>query len=196
MLYEMTRLLPLFLSDRADELLQEEVRTGEHLMVNALSSRKKYVSELSRRFHAVPRRFWADFLTFGEAAQRLGLFYVLMRCYRLVFDFHLNVTLRRWRSVNQHVAYDDVAQELSQIAATDAFVDSWTDATKRRVASAYLTFLNQAGLMERSTGELHRAAVATDDYAYYVRAGEEWFLEACLLQPYEIAKVKQSILPQ
>lgn len=195
MLYEMTRLLPLFLSDNAGELLQKEVRTGGLLMVNALSSRKKYVLELSRRFHTVPRQFWEDFVNFSECAQRLGLFYVLMQCYRLVFDFHLNVTIKRWNSIDQHVTYEDVAQELSQIAAKDDFVDSWTDATKKRVVSAYLTFLNQAGLVERKTGELHRTMATTEDYAYYVRTGKEWFLEACLLQPYEIEKVKQSAMP-
>lgn len=192
MLYETTRLLPLFLADNAEELLQKEVRTGELMMVNALSSRKRYMTELSKRFDAVPRQFWIDFLHFSECAQRLGLFYVLMQCYRLVFDFHLNVTIKRWNSIDRHVVYEDVAQELSQIAAKDQFVDSWTDTTKQRVVSAYLTFLNQAGLMDRKTGELHRSMASQEDYAYYVRTGQEWFLEACLLQSYEIEKVKQA----
>lgn len=192
MLYETTRLLPLFLADNAEELLQKEVRTGELMMVNALSSRKRYMTELSKRFDAVPRQFWIDFLHFSECAQRLGLFYVLMQCYRLVFDFHLNVTIKRWNSIDRRVVYEDVAQELSQIAAKDQFVDSWTDTTKKRVISAYLTFLNQAGLMDRKTGELHRSMASQEDYAYYVRTGQEWFLEACLLQSYEIEKVKQA----
>lgn len=192
MLYETTRLLPLFLADNAEELLQKEVRTGELMMVNALSSRKRYMTELSKRFDAVPRQFWKDFLNFSECAQRLGLFYVLMQCYRLVFDFHLNVTIKRWNSIDRRVVYEDVAQELSQIAAKDQFVDSWTDTTKKRVISAYLTFLNQAGLMDRKTGELHRSMASQEDYAYYVRTGQEWFLEACLLQSYEIEKVKQA----
>lgn len=194
MLYEMLRMLPLFMSNNAGELISNEVRTGEVLMVNALSSRKKYVLELSRRFNAVPRKFWEDFVNFSECAQRLGLFYVLMQCYRLVFDFHLNVTIKRWNSINQHVVYEDVAQELSQIAAKDEFVDSWTASTKKRVVSAYLTFLNQAGLVERKTGELHRTMATTEDYAYYVRTGKEWFLEASLLLPYEIEKIKQSMV--
>ena len=79
---------------------------------------------------------------------------------------------------------DDVAMELSQIAADDTFVDSWSDHTKNRFVSSYLTFIAQAGLFDRKSFELHKAIGVTDnEYAYYVQIGQEWFLEACLLHP-------------
>lgn len=191
MLYEMNRLLPLLLSDDANLQLKREIENNEVLMVNSRVSREKYVLELRRRFTAVPRQFWTDYLNFDEPAQRLAIFYVLLKTYRLVMDFHLNVTMKKWNSIDQHVYYDDIAMELSQIAANDAFVDSWTEATKKRVVSAYLTFLDQAGLMNRKDGTLFRSRVTNEDYAYYIRNGAEWFLEACLLYPYEIEAVKQ-----
>ena len=85
--------------------------------------------------------------------------------------------------------------KLSQIAANDAFVDSWSDGTKNKVASSYLTILNQAGIYDKKTMELHQASDVSDStYAYYVNIGQDWFLEACLLYPYEVEKVKQEAL--
>lgn len=195
MMYEMNRLLPLFLAENSQELLTKEIEENTVLMVNAVASRKKYISELSRRFHAVPGSFWVDYQAMDENAQRLAIFFVLLSTYRIVLDFHLNVSLKKWNSIDQHVLYDDVAMELSQIAANDEFVDSWSDNTKKRVVSAYLTFINQAGLYDKKTFELHKPINISDaDYAYYVQTGREWFLEACLLQPYEIERIKNVAL--
>lgn len=191
MMYEMNRMLPLFLADNSEELLLQEMENNQVLLLNSQASRKKYIRELKRRFEAVPRTFWLEYQNMSEAAQQLAIFYVLLSTYRLVLDFHLNVTVKKWNSVDPHIYLDDVAMELSQIAAHDAFVDSWSDNTKNRVVSAYLTFMDQAGLFERKSFELHKAVGVTDnEYAYYVQIGQEWFLEACLLHPYEINYIK------
>lgn len=191
MMYEMNRMLPLFLADNSEELLLQEMENNQVLLLNSQASRKKYIRELKRRFEAVPRTFWLEYQNMSEAAQRLAILYVLLSTYRLVLDFHLNVTVKKWNSVDPHIYLDDVAMELSQIAAHDAFVDSWSDNTKNRVVSAYLTFMDQAGLFERKSFELHKAVGVTDnEYAYYVQIGQEWFLEACLLHPYEINYIK------
>lgn len=195
MMYEMTRLLPLFLADNADELIKQEIEENKHLMVNSMSSRKKYILELKRRFNAVPRSFWEDFLNWDEPAQRLGILFVLLKSYRILLEFHLNVTIKKWNSINHELSLNDITMELSQIAANDPFVDSWSDNTKNRVASAYLTFLNQAGVYDKRSMELHPASgIDHSTYAYYVNIGQDWFLEACLLYPYEIEKVKQEAL--
>ena len=195
MMYEMNRMLPLFLADNSEELLLQEIENNQVLLLNSQASRKKYIRELKRRFEAVPRTFWLEYQNMSEAAQRLAIFYVLLSTYRLVLDFHLNVTVKKWNSVDPHVYLDDVAMELSQIAADDTFVDSWSDNTKNRVVSAYLTFIDQAGLFDRKSFELHKAIGVTDnEYAYYVQIGQEWFLEACLLHPYEINPIKSLVL--
>lgn len=54
MMYEMIRMLPLFLASNADELVKKEIEENQYMMVNSIASRKKYGSELKRRFHAVP----------------------------------------------------------------------------------------------------------------------------------------------
>ncbi len=191
MLYELNRILPLLLDDNAEELLAKELEENNLFMVDNRKSRLRYLAELKRRFAAVPRPFWLSFQLMSESAQRLALFYVLMKCYRLVLDIHLNVTLKKWYSIDRKVTIDDISMEFAQIAAHDEFVDSWSETTKKRTISAYLTFLNQAGLCDKATGNLNQANVTDEDYLFYIQTGEEWFLQACFLQPYEVDRIKQ-----
>lgn len=117
-----------------------------------------------------------------------------MKAYKLVFDFHFNVTIKRWNSVEQTLCKNDIMREFGELSARDAFVDSWTDNTKDRCASQYLTILRQSGLLQEKTDELQAPRLETSDYEYYVRSGEEWFLEACLLYPYEVNDIKKQLL--
>jgi hypothetical protein len=41
--------------------------------------------------------------------------------------------------------------------------------------------------------ELHPVKDTDDNMAYYIRIGEQWFLDACLLQPYEINEIKKAV---
>ncbi len=80
------------------------------------------------------------------------------------------------------------------IASNDAFVDGWTDNTKERVASAYLTILRQVGMLDLFNSQLKPLKAQPQDYAYYLKQGEDWFLEACLLQSFEIDNIKSVVL--
>ena len=84
--------------------------------------------------------------------------------------------------------------EFYEIASRDEFVNSWSDNTKSRCASAYLTILRQAGLLEEKTNTLKPIKLNSNEFAYYIRTGEEWFLEACFLYPYEIKDIKTQVL--
>lgn len=81
--------------------------------------------------------------------------------------------------------------ELNEISAKNEFVDSWSDNTKDRVASAYLTILRKVGMLDR---ESHLNALICSNFNYYLAKGASWFLEACLLQPYEIENIKKTLL--
>lgn len=191
---EFVRILPLLMDENAVELLKDEVRNNGILQVNSQKARQTFINEFKRRYHAVPISFWKQFVIMKEPAQRIGLFYAILKAYKLVFDFHFNVTIKRWNSVEQTLCKNDIMREFGELSARDAFVDSWTDNTKDRCASQYLTILRQSGLLQEKTDELQAPRLETSDYEYYVRSGEEWFLEACLLYPYEVNDIKKQLL--
>ena len=189
--YEFMRVLPLLMADNADELLKQELELNEHIQINSRKARQTFLNEFKKRFTAVPRSFWLYFMEQDETAQRAGVLFSILKAYKLVFDFHFNVTVRKHNSIEQQVSKSDIIMELNEIAANDEFVDSWSDSTKEKCASTYITILKQSGLMIDNT--LAPIRLTPEQAQYYFLANEEWFLEALLLLPYEINDIKSQL---
>ena len=194
MFHEMNRCLPLFMSSEADALIKQEIEENNLLMGNSLISRKRFMAEFQRRFKAVPRPFWLWYQTLEEKAQRAALLFVMLKTYRLAFDFHFNVTRKKFFSIMQELNSSDLEMEYYEIASRDEFVNSWSDATRKKCISSYLTILRHAGMLEAKTNMLLPLVLDNKDYEYYLRCNEQWFLEACLLQQYEIDNIKQALI--
>lgn len=191
-LYEETcTLLPLLQSDNREELLKDEAINNRLLQINSETSRKRNIAEVSRRYDTMPAKFWLDFLEMQKEDQKVALFFVMLKTYKICFDFHINVTMRKWNSISKRVEHDDLMMEFNEIAAKDEFVDSWSEATKKRVASAYLTILRKINMIGQDNS---LNPIKCDNWNYYIEIGEMWFLEACLLQPYQIENIKKTLL--
>ena len=166
--YEFLRILPLLMSKDSTRLLKEEIDNNLLFQVNSQKARLRFLAEFKRRYNALPISFWNDFLKMNELSQRAGLLYVILKTYRLIFDFHFNVTVKRWNSVDQRLCKTDIMMELSDLSSRDPFVDSWTDNTKSRCASQYLTILRQAGLLQEKTNKLLPIHLPLADYEYFI----------------------------
>jgi len=188
---EMTAILPLFRDERATELLNREIEENNLLHINSLNSRKRVVVELQRRYRAVPDDFWDYYSQLDEKGQRVALFYVLLKAYYLLFEIHLNVAVPMYRAMNLELSTGDVAMYLNEVAAQDSFVDSWSEATRKKVISVYILMLHQAGLLENGSSNLCKPDLEDSAWMYYIRLGEAWFLEACFLPTYEINDIKE-----
>ena len=191
---EMNRILPLLMSPDCEALLAVEVKYNEFLLIRTESSRSRTLAELRRRFDAMGGDFWEYYLTLCEESQRVAMLFAVLKTYHIAMDFHLNVVIEKWKSVDQTVSPYDLEMEFNNIASKDEFVDSWSDATRKKIASSYLTILRQVGLLNERTDMLQPLRIADEDFAYYIKQGEGWFLEACLLQSYEIERIKSVLL--
>ena len=187
---ETLTLLPLLQAENSEELLQEEKVNNNLLHINAETSREKAILEIRRRFQTMPPSFWNDFKEMSDSDKVIALFYVILKTYKICFDFHVNVTMRKWNSISKSIDKEDLMMEFNEIAAKDEFVDSWSDTTKGKVAGAYLTILRKVGMLTNDN-RLH--SLVCNNYGYYLTKGEPWFLEASLLQPYEIDNIKKSM---
>lgn len=191
-LFEETNiLLPLLQSEDREALLKEEALNNNLLHINSETSRKRNIAEISRRYDAMPVAFWEEYKQMTEEDQQIAIFFVILKTYKICFDFQINVTMRKWNGISKSLGHDDLMMEFNEIAANDEFVDSWSEATQKKVASAYLTILRKVGMLDNAN-ELH--TVECSNFNYYVSIGEQWFLEACLLQPYQIDNIKRSML--
>lgn len=187
---ETLTLLPLLQAENREELLQEEKVNNNLLHINAETARSRNIHEIKRRYQSMPPSFWNDFKEMSDSDKVIALFYVILKTYKICFDFHVNVTIRKWNSISKSIDKEDLMMEFNEISAKDKFVDSWSDSTKGKVASAYLTILRKVGMLTNDN-RLH--SLACSNYYYYLAKGEPWFLEACLLQPYEIDNIKKSM---
>ncbi len=184
-------LLPLLQSADREELLASEKLNNRLLKINAETSRYRAMVEIARRYDAMPTSFWDDYKAMNDTDQQVALFFVILKTYKICFDFHINVTMRKWNSINKSLVYDDIEMEFNEVSARDEFVDSWSDKTKRKVASAYLTVLRKVGILDKDDN-LH--PLSASNFDYYIINGEQWFLEACLLQPYQIENIKKQLV--
>ena len=166
---EMTALIPLMQDPQAAALLSQEIEENRLLCIHSLTSRKRVVTELQRRYNAVPSAFWDHYRLLSEPAQRVALFYVLLKTYQLLFDVHICVTLSLWRSASTELQNSDVMLYLNELASQDPFVDSWTEATRKKVTTVYLLMLHQAGLMKADSASLCQPDIDDNDWMYYIR---------------------------
>ena len=194
MLSEMIAVLPILMQPNADDLLRQEVYKNEYLAMRSEATRSRAIAEFKRRYAAMPHSFWLDFLNMSPDAQRIAMFFVILKAYRIAFDCQTNIVLPRWVSANRTVLKADLVNMMNDPSVVDEFVLSWTDATKAKVASTILTILRQVGLMSSDYGQLQPVYLPDADWAYYFHIGEPWFLDACLLEPYEIERIKQNAL--
>jgi len=188
---EMNALIPLMQDEHAQELINQEIEENRLLRINSLMSRKRVVSELQRRYNSVPKSFWDHYLSLSEKAQRVALFYVILKTYQLLFDTQICVTLNLWRSASAELQTSDVMLYLNELAAQDSFVDSWSESTRKKVATTYILMLHQAGLMKDDSSALCQPELNDSDWIDYIRMGEAWFLEACFLPTYRVTELKQ-----
>ena len=187
---EMNAVLPYLLKDCSTETVKMIENSLEILPIKSTSARERVTLEMLKRFKTVPQSFWEDYQTFPEPQQKLALFYVILKTYRLLYEFQLNVAVKRFNSANNTLKIDDLWMEFYNIAARDPFVESWTEQTKKKAINSYRAMLRQVGLLNPETDVLQRINLAQEAYGPFVQLGELWFLQACFVPAYEIETIK------
>ena len=188
---EMNVAVQELLKDDSPETIKRLRTDPDLIQIKAARSRERVTAEFVKRFRAVPKSFWERYVTLTESEQRLALLYVILKTYRLLFEFQINLVLPKYNSPDRMLTKNDIQMSLSELATKDAFVDSWSDETRDRLSSQYLAILRQGGLINETTKELQEPALPEEDFLYYIQIGEIWFLQACLLPGYKIEQLKQ-----
>lgn len=176
---EFNSVLPLLMSSNSKELIKQEVINNQYLMMNSENTRKRCVSELQKRFAAVPESFWQYYMNLNDDDKRIALLYSLLKAYAILKDLHQNVVQPQWNSIDKTLNGDNLLVEIYNIASIDEFVDSWSEQTKQKIVSWYQTVLFQVGMLSRADQRLRQVRLVDD--TWFHEEGETWFLEACLI---------------
>ena len=188
MLSETIVVVSHLLKEDSPESVKELRDNPELLKIQSVSARSRVSIELVKRYRTMPESFWAEFLIESEEQQRLSLFMVLLKTYPLLLDFQLNLAIPKYNSVDRVLTSNDVLMRLNEIASKDEFVDTWTEQTRKKIASTYITILKQAGLMDSHTKELAPPSLTDEELSLFAK--EIWFLQACFIPKYRIEIIK------
>jgi len=179
--------LDLLLHENAEELLTEEVENNKYIRINSQSARQRSLQEIRKRNIYTDNIFWKLFKESDEEQQRLMLFYLCIKAYKLVFDFHFNVTLPKWK-INNHVQDSFYYKmRLDEIAMSYTEVDSWTSTTQTKVITVYLRMIKESGFVKNNS--LSPVSTESSFWEYFIRKKELWFLEACFFNKVQRDKI-------
>lgn len=194
MFNEMNIVVSMLLKDNSPETVKLLKSDAQYLQLNSTTGRERVVSELIKRFNAVSTSFWEHYILLDERQQRVALLFVILKTYRLLFEFQVDFAISKFNSVDRTINRNDVLAAMSEIASRDEFVDSWTQKTRERASTHYVTILRQAGLINNETEELQSPDLQDADFVYYIQTGDLWFLQACFIPGYRIEIIKKMAL--
>lgn len=169
----------------ADDFIQEmqnEVLENTRLGIKTQSARKRISQEMIKRYEAAPTDFWRFFFERGEEEQKLALFFLCLKTYGLMLDYHVEVALKRWKARSEQLDTLDVQLRLDEISSFNPEVYAWSESTKTKTVTVYLRTLTEAGLLKH--GKLQKPSdIQPDFWDYFIKNGESWFPEVCFVNP-------------
>lgn len=187
---DFNRLLPLLMSSDSEVLLKEECDENNLLGIQSWKSRARTIAEFKRRFKAMPRFFWEEYHKLSEKMQQLAMFLVMLKTYRLYFDLQTDLVCGKWNVFSRVISSCDVLSKINDIACEDDFVDSWSESTRKKIASSFITLLRKVGLIDNMSAELCQPDYTDEELHFFIFIGEPWFLDAILLEPYRVEHIK------
>jgi hypothetical protein len=182
---EFNSVIPFISGDNLYILLQSEVRENKYLAIKTESARKRIIQEMLKRAGNAPDGFWSFYKNIPEAEQKLALFYLCLKTYYLLFDFHFEVAVPKWKLHANELDIYDIQMRLDRIASADETVYHWADQTKEKVISRYRKILTESGLLQKDR-MIRPISIRNEFWHYFIGLNEPWFIEACFYNVNEI----------
>lgn len=185
---ELVSVIEILKSDQPVMLLNKEKEENQFLKIKTESARTRIITEIKRRFKYAPKEAWFELINLSEGEQRLLLFYVLLKAHPLARDYQYEVVLKKWKRMQTTLNKEDLEMRLEEICSIDEEVDGWSDATKTKTMTQFIRVLREAGLMRGN--DLIKPKVNDPEFwNLFLKWGDPWFLESCLLTKDEIAEL-------
>jgi len=185
--HETIRCLPLLLQEDYSEKLKKEAEKNKYILTKSQASRKRMTQELRLRAEHAPGWFWQEFQSRTEPEQRMLLFYLCLRTYKLLFDMHFDVVVERWNRLFHTVEKHDVLFRIDQMAVDDEVIASWTESTISKVATVYIRMLRESGMLKNK--KLHPLDSDFTCWAMIAKENDLWMMDAALLSAQEKSRI-------
>lgn len=165
------------------ESLENDIAQNRFLKINSEASRKRFAQEIRLRMNYMTDDFWAIYNQCKEPDKKGLLFYVCLHTYKIIYDFHFNVTVPKFLSMETEIDSYWYEMRLQEISSADRRVNSWSAATKRKVITTYIEILRKIGLVVNN--KFNPQSFSINIYCYCLRKGDLWALDAFFLKQSE-----------
>jgi len=176
--HEFVAIQPFMQDENLNDLLAIEIKQNKYLAIKTEAARKRIVREMQNRIINAPSSFWPFFHNLPLAEQKLALFYLCLKSYLLIFDFHFEVVAPKWKLHSKNLDNYDIQMRMDRIASFDETVYNWTEQTKKKLITKYRKILREAGLM-RDDKLIKPEGITSEFWQYFIQLNEPWFIEAC-----------------
>lgn len=180
LLTDETTAVVLFLLENNWSVDDFPIETAQHLKVNAQASRKRKYREVRNRIDAVPREYWEFFAELTTRDEKNAfLYFVCMKYYPLIRDFHFEVILNKWRMLDTDIAPENVAKFLIKASNRHTEIDEWTESTLKKIGQVVMLMLKEVGIVLKN--KMRLIFLPDKFWLFFIQQGEGWFLEAMFL---------------
>lgn len=156
------------------------LKNDRYLKVNSLAGRKRRLREIQNRINSVPPEYWSFYLHLTAREEKnVFMYYVCMKYYSLIRDFHLEVILSKWRMLDPSYSKDEVTKFLTRASLQHPEVDEWTESTRKKIVQVLTLMLKEAGII--SNDRIRLVFLPDTFWTFFIEHGEGWFLEAMFL---------------
>jgi len=177
MLESLDRLAPVLLGIDVEQALREESENNSFVGIKTLGARKRILSEVARRYRVAPTDFWRWYFERSAREKALASYFLCMKAYRLVFDLHHELALRKFR-IGSELKALDVEQFLDLLGGKDEYVGGWSEETLKKLNTQFRKALKDANLL-RGDELVAPSGIPVGFWDYFKEQKEDWFLEAC-----------------
>ncbi len=174
---ETLRVLDILRGDDVDGELAKEVEQNKLLKINSEATRGRAIREIRKRNRFAGKDFWVSFANSPEAEQRLLFFYLCLKTYRILFDLHFRVTVKRFYSDRTLPEIFYYKMAVDELASENAIAASWSESTLSKLFSNYRSLLRVSGLLKGNM--LVLPDVNPNFWMQFKNGHDGWLPEAC-----------------
>ena len=167
-------------SEDFENRIKQEEENNSVIGIATMSSRKRIISEIKRRYSIAPNGFWNYFFQWNLQEMKFGLLFLCFKAYPLVLDIHIEVTLKKFRTGNTLNAYD-IQMILDEIATKDDYVSKWSNGTLEKINVQYRKAIKDVGLYD-GNHLVRPNNISLTFWKYFEEINEGWFLIACFMK--------------
>jgi len=170
--------------------LDKEIKENVYLRIATESARIRVTTEIKKRLKAGDPTFWNYYQSCTTDERKLLLFYLCVKTYHLVRDYHFKVTVPSfwaYRTVVDAAAYK---MYLDELGSKDEEVDSWSETTQRKTITNYIRMLGEAGFLQGD--KLQQIRMENSFYCFFLKQNDIWALDIFFLTNNEKQQIREA----